>query len=531
VSGRRAKSAGVGALALRAFVAAPALAWGCAGAEAAPPCAFGDDHVVAEAGARVEALDVAVHAGMNAAARGAGGARGGSAGSKKTEESEVSGATVVWSERGGAFARRVTAEGAVRGDAVRLGPPCGGGIAVASVPRELGLAGARVEAGRTDEAADAAAAADASGDAEALVACLRTARPEKDVPGGLSLYALGRNGRAWLVWQGGRGPGASVGAPSGAAIAVWQASGTRASGQSPAGPTEAHAAAGYARVLWQDAERGAPRVLRLDLPLGAIGAGEATQRRVAGATPELASTPGVIGGSPSLLARQGHVVATWAETAYVDGETVGRVVARRDDGPLRELATVRVDTPAPQIVWQPRPADAAAGEAPSGEASPGTSAGSGAAISGAAGNGRTVPGAGAGRFVLGYRDARSASDRPRLHLLALGPDLTPRGRPSRVARANGPGGPSLAACGRALLAAAPRTYYRDALIGLTRIDAALRRDGGEQQLYEDGRQLALAALRCTGEARALLVIGEHATSAHPEARVRATALRCAEAPR
>jgi hypothetical protein len=257
-------------------------------------------------------------------------------------------------------------------------------------------------------------------------------------------------------------------------------------------------------VLWQDGGSGVPRILRLTLPVESNSdAGPSVARtgdhtdgapRYGAGTPptedpEVASTAGVAGGSPGVLAHGRDFVETWAEVAYDrDGETVGRLMVSAAEGHPREVALVRFGEPAPRVLWQPLE--------------------------------------GGGRLLLGYRDARHAKDRARLHLLALAPDLKPRGRPSRVARANGPGGPSLGACGRALIAAAPRTYYRDVLIGVTRVDAALRREGGEQQLYEDGRRLALAALRCLGEGAALLVLGEHATSAHPEARVRATTVRC-----
>ena len=64
---------------------------------------------------------------------------------------------------------------------------------------------------------------------------------------------------------------------------------------------------------------------------------------------------------------------------------------------------------------------------------------------------------------------------------------------------------------------------RDVLVGITRLSTDLLTRGREQQVYEDGRAIAQAALGCTSRGP-LLVTGEQGTETQPEARLRATML-------
>jgi hypothetical protein len=251
-----------------------------------------------------------------------------------------------------------------------------------------------------------------------------------------------------------------------------------------AGP-EAHGIALVAEahalmVLWQDTSDGRTRILRADIPRSAaprLGADDVDTRTL--------SVDALDGTGPTLTLRDGHAIAAWGEVGSApDGRTFGRIVVDAGRGPVDVVDTLSFDAPMPQLLAH-----------------------------------------GTDDLALAYRDTTSRRDKSGLYVVSLGARLRPIAPPRRIARANGPGGPALAACAGSIFAVAPRTYQRDLLVGITRLTPDLTARGREQQLYEDGRAFAHAAIACTPRGP-LLVTGERGTATRPEARLLATPLSC-----
>ncbi len=233
-------------------------------------------------------------------------------------------------------------------------------------------------------------------------------------------------------------------------------------------------------LLWQDASGGRMRILRAEVPRATSGApwGDAV-------APRPVSVDALPGTGPALIVHEGRTVAAWAELGVdAAGRTIGRILVDAGRGAAVEAAEVAYDAPAPQLAS-----------------------------------------VGADGLALAYRDTRGRRDKSGLYVVGLGARLQPLAAPRRIARANGPGAPSLAACAGSLFAVAPRTYQRDVLVGITRLTPDLATRGREQQIYEDGRAIAQAALGCT-RTGPLLVLGERGTATRPHARLLATALDC-----
>lgn len=235
-------------------------------------------------------------------------------------------------------------------------------------------------------------------------------------------------------------------------------------------------------VLWQDASPGAYRIVRAEVPRDVEGAPYADAIE-----PRPVSVDELVGTGPTLVLYEGHAIAAWAEYGFdATGGTLGRVLIDGARGAAVEAAQLGFDMPTPRLAEN-----------------------------------------GTGGLALVYRDTESLRDKSGLYVVALGDRLRPIGAPRRIARANGPGAATLTACVGSVFAIAPRTYQRDILVGLTRLTPDLTERGREQQVYEDGRAIAQAALGCT-RAGPLLVTGEQGTATRPEARVRATTLECAD---
>jgi hypothetical protein len=235
-------------------------------------------------------------------------------------------------------------------------------------------------------------------------------------------------------------------------------------------------------VLWQDATPGAHRIMRAEVPRDVAGAPYADAIQ-----PRPVSLDELVGTGPTLVLHQGRAVAGWAEYGFdATGGTLGRVLVDGAAGAAVEVAQLGFDLPMPRLAEN-----------------------------------------GVGGLALAYRDTASLRDKAGLYVVALGDRLRPIGSPRRIARANGPGPATLTACSGSMFAVAPRTYQRDILVGLTRLTPDLTARGREQQVYEDTRAIAQAALGCTSEGP-LLVTGEQGTAAWPDARLRATTLECAE---
>jgi hypothetical protein len=235
-------------------------------------------------------------------------------------------------------------------------------------------------------------------------------------------------------------------------------------------------------VLWQDTSDGRTRILRADVPRDSAAASPD-----AIIDPRPLSVDALVGTGPTLTTRAGETIAAWGEVGIApDGRTFGRLVADAGRGPVDVIDALAFDAPMPQLLAH-----------------------------------------GDDDLALAYRDTSARRDKAGLYVVGLGARLRPLGRPRRIGRANGPGGPALAACAGSVFAVAPRTYLRDVLVGITRLTRDLGARGREQQLFEDGRAFAHVALGCTPRGP-LLVVGERGTATRPEARLLATPLTCRE---
>jgi hypothetical protein len=235
-------------------------------------------------------------------------------------------------------------------------------------------------------------------------------------------------------------------------------------------------------VLWQDTSEGRTRIVRADIPRDthAVPASDDLDLRPL-------SADALAGSGPTLTTHDGETIAAWGEIGIApDGRTFGRIVADAGRGPVDVVDALAFDAPMPQLLAHGRDG-----------------------------------------LALAWRDTSAHRDKSGLYVVGLGARLQPLARPRRIARANGPGGPALAACAGSVFAIAPRTYLRDVLVGITRLTPDLAARGREQQLFEDGRAFAHAALTCTPRGP-LLVVGERGDAVRPEARLLATPLTCRE---
>lgn len=246
-------------------------AWlvGCAEPPKPAPCRFGPDHLLATTSSRIDALDIALDA------RGSGLPQRGH---------------VVWSERGGTFARAVAADGAVLAEAVRLGPSCAGGVAATQ-----------------------------TSDGSTWVACLRRGNVPKDDVGGVVLWRLAR-GDVRLHAQ----FGTAAADASGIALVAEERD---------------------LVVLWQDASPGQTRIMRAEIPRDAAGAPYASSIE-----PRALSVDALVGTGPALVLHEGRAVAAWAELGFdAAGGTVGRVLVDGARGGAVEAAEISFDLPMPHL--------------------------------------------------------------------------------------------------------------------------------------------------------------------------------------
>lgn len=197
------------------------------------------------------------------------------------------GAWAVWSERAGAFARELDAAGGPRGETLRLGRACDGGLAAASHRDTL------------------------------LVACGRRGDEARDDDGGVQLIAV----RTAEAGAGGRmETRASVGAlgPDGDGVAL------------------AVDGAGAATIGWQEA-RGAITQSWL-------------QQIAEGAAPERLSSPRFRGSRPTLGWQGDRLVVAWAETWQGErGRAEGRIMVRSGTRAARAGAEIAFDAPLPVL--------------------------------------------------------------------------------------------------------------------------------------------------------------------------------------
>lgn len=197
--------------------------------------------------------------------------------------------------------------------------------------------------------------------------------------------------------------------------------------------------------------------------------------------PHLASRSETIAGPPSIAALESGSALVWAEMAIAeDGTEVGEVRLERPGVAPRRVATV---------VY---------------------------------GDARPVLGRIGDRSVVAFRDERPAGSRTRLYLQALDDRWDPTGVAIELGRADGTGGPRLVPCDGALYAIVPRGYGSEDLVAVHRLDAELRSVCGEKQLYDVGRQFALAEAACVsanGGEDLVVLTAERGTSDSPSVRV------------
>ncbi len=130
-----------------------------------------------------------------------------------------------------------------------------------------------------------------------------------------------------------------------------------------------------------------------------------------------------------------------------------------------------------------------------------------------------------GETVLGFRDQRKPSDPPGIYVARLGDDDRIVGELVRIARADTEEPPSLSACFEGVVAAAPRTYGHDRMVGVNWFDASLSKLGGEQQFCEDTREFSLASSICI-DSRALILIAERGSSTQEYTSIRSATFWC-----
>jgi hypothetical protein len=201
----------------------------------------------------------------------------------------------------------------------------------------------------------------------------------------------------------------------------------------------------------------------------------------AGEEPHLASRSETMAGAPSLAMIEDGPALLWAEMAIGDdGTEVGEVRLERASVAPRRIATV---------VY---------------------------------GDSRPVLGRIGDRFVVAFRDERPAGSRTRLYVQALDDRWDPTGVAVEIGRADGAGGPRLVPCDGALYAIAPRGYGSEDLVAVHRLNPELRSVCGEKQLYDVGRQFALAEAVCTsanGGEDLVVLTAERGTSDSPSVRL------------
>ena len=241
----------------------------CAETRTPAPCRFNDEYVLATTAPRIESLDVALEA---------------------TRDGLPQRGYVVWSAREGTYARAIAASGAPRGEALRLGPSCAGGV------------------GATQTA-----------DAITWIACLRRGNVSKDDAGGVIVWRL-THGTARLHAQFGAAGREALG------IALV-------------------AEARELVVLWQDATPGQVHIMRAEIPraVGAVPHSAAIE-------PRAVSVNALVGSGPALVLHDGHAIASWAEIGFDEsGGTVGRLLVDGDRGAAVEATELGFDLPMPHL--------------------------------------------------------------------------------------------------------------------------------------------------------------------------------------
>ena len=88
-------------------------------------------------------------------------------------------------------------------------------------------------------------------------------------------------------------------------------------------------------------------------------------------------------------------------------------------------------------------------------------------------------------IALVYRDDEDGDDTPEYHFIPLAPNGTKRGDRQRISTADGYKGPALVADADGFIGATVRSFQRNLLIGLNRMDRMGHKRGGEFQVYAD----------------------------------------------
>jgi hypothetical protein len=207
------------------------------------------------------------------------------------------GAVALWSEDSGLYLRRLDREGAPRADALRLGPPCPGGL-------------------------------DAAAGAPLLVACAQPAQPGRGAPGRVVVYAVeGERARVLERFE-------PVGEDArGVAIAADER--------------------GWV-LAWHDARRGDGAVWRVRVPrqseAPALPDGLGELAALVRPVPLRLSREGWRAGPPSARLVAGRAWVAWAETTLDEqGEPIGDVLVQADDEAPRSLATVQHELADPRL--------------------------------------------------------------------------------------------------------------------------------------------------------------------------------------
>gem|GEM_PF-1881284 len=248
----------------------------CAETRTPAPCRFADEYVLATTAPRIESLDLALEAPRSGLPQ-----RG----------------YVVWSAREGTYARAIAASGAPRGQALRLGPSCAGGVAATQ-----------------------------TSDANTWIACLRRGNVSKDDTGGVIVWRLA-NGAAQLHAQ--------FGAAGREALGIALVAEER-----------------ELVVLWQDATPGQVHIMRAEIPRAV--AGNDARNAVpytAAIEPRAVSVDALVGSGPALVLHDGHAIASWAEIGFDEtGGTVGRLLVDGDRGAAAEATELGFDLPMPHLI-------------------------------------------------------------------------------------------------------------------------------------------------------------------------------------
>lgn len=318
------------------------------------------------------------------------------------------GAVAVWSAPHGLERRRLRPNGAPEAEAVHLGPRCGGGVAAAR-GREGALA----------------------------IACLRLPQWPAGKPGHVVFLRVGPDGE------------------------VRDRHVLGAAGRDSQG-IDAEATPRGIRVAWHDGTVGRWRIRAVRVPPAGEGPpGHARPLSGRGSVPY---------GAPSVWARGGQVLVTWAETWL--GRTrqgAGHIRVHRSRGGARRAATVRWPDPTPRLIRA------------------------------------------AGRFHLLFRDEHPEGWDLGLQLLPLGEGLRAEQGPRRLGDADGPGGPAVARCADGFRIATPLFWGEDLILGVHDLDAALYRRSNQQPIHQHTRSFEQTALLCEGD-RLLVLAAERGDS-------------------